>query len=260
VSSKDYEYFEVGQKAARVGLDSEEDIINRINAKGEFCNRLKKCLVDLGFSPKDEIVAYKPEVAGLKTDIFIKIDGEIGVSVKSSSETSFHQTDRRTLEHWKLFLNMPEDVFKTIKEAILRVSRNPRDKFILEKDRDKIKNLFSKNLRSIIREIFQRKEENLKLLMVNDKRKRRVYVFNMDEAIDFLCKNASNNVRFTDKGIVLLGDFISVQRKGGNGKHVKIPKTDWKHPGNQLQFKTSPITFAEHAETTKALKFGVIDY
>lgn len=259
MSSKNYEHFEVGQRAARVGLDSEEEIINRINSKGEFHNSLRKCLIDLGFSPKDQISAYKPIVAGLKTDICIKIDGEVGVSVKSSSETSFHQIDRRSLEHWKSFLNMPESVFETIKEAILRVSKNSRDKFILDKDQDKVKDFFSKNLRSIICEIFKRNEKNLKLLMINDKQKRRVYVFNMDETIDFLCKNAST-IRFTDKGIVLLGDFISVQRKGGNGKHVKIPKTDWSHPGNQLQFKFSPITFAEHVETTKAFRSGVIDY
>jgi len=96
--------------------------------------------------------------------------------------------------------------------------------------------------------------------MINDKRKRRVYIFKMDDAIDFLSKNASNNVGFTRKGIVHLGDFVSVQRKGGNGKHVKISKTDWSHPGNQLQFKFSPLEFVEGIEKTKAIKFGVINY
>ena len=68
------------------------------------------------------------------------------------------------------------------------------------------------------------------------------------------------NITFSKKGIIKLGDFLSVQRKGGNGKHIKIPKTDWNHPGNQLQFKISPVRFANYVKEEKVIDFCEINY
>lgn len=255
----DYEHLEKGEKEARIGLDSEQDIINRINFDEEFHNVIKECLTKLGFNVKGRLRARKDDI---KTDIFIQINEqeEIGVSIKSSTKTSFHQLDRRRLEGWKNLLNMPDDVFGTIKEAILRIARNSRAKFILEKDRDKIKEFFASHLSEVINEIFRRGEERLKLLIINDERKRRIYIFSMDDIIKFLIENTTDNICFTEKGIIKLGEFVTIQRKGGDGKHITIPKIDWNHPGNQLQFKFSPLKFAEHVELTKVIEFCAMDY
>lgn len=255
MSEKAYERMEKGRREARIGLNSEKEIINLINSDPKFQKSLRKCLFSLGFKSKKKITAYKD---GLKTDIFLRIDGEIGISVKSSTATSFHQLDRRCLEEWASFLGMPGDIFKIMKESILRVARDSRDKFVYESDRDKIENFFGKRLKAVINEIFRKGEQSLKLLMINDKRTEKIYVFNMDDVINFLFENASNNITFTKKGIIRLGDFITVQRKGGDGKHVSLPKTDWKHPGNQLQFKFSPLKFSEHVENTGCIKFCII--
>ncbi|MEM1677566.1 MAG: hypothetical protein QXU63_05625 [Nitrososphaerota archaeon] len=248
---------EKGRKEARIGLDSEEDIINRINNDSEFRNTLRKYIIYLGFTPEGEIIARKDRI---KTDILIKINGEIGISVKSSTKTSFHNLDRRRLENWKELLDMPDEIFKTIKEAILRVARNSRDKFILEADRVRIKEFFTRHLKTIIDEIFRKGEQTLKLLMINDKQERKIYIYNMDEVLDFLYNNAIGKINFSNKGIIKLGDFITVQRKGGNGKRVTIPKTDWNHPGNQLQFKFSPLQFAKYVAEKRPIKFYVINY
>jgi len=248
---------EKGRKEARIGLDSEDEIINMINTNHEVQRLAEKCLATLGLKPQERIVAYKD---GMKTDIFIRIDGEIGVSLKSSTKTSFHQLDRRRLDDWRAFTNMPDDVFETMKDAILRVSKNPSNKFILEGDRDKIMGFFAQHLRVILDEVFRRGEEKLKVLMINDKRVRKIYLFRMEDTLNFLSRNAYGNISFTDKGIIRLGGFVTVQRKGGDGKHITIPKTDWKHPGNQLQLKFSPLKFAEHCEKTNVIKFCTIEY
>lgn len=252
-----YKDMEKGRKEARIGLDSEEDIINKINTDERFRSLLRKCMINLGFSPKEEITARKDDV---KIDILVKINGEIGLSIKSSTKTSFHQLDRRRLEDWKDLLNMPDEIFNIIKESILRVAKNSKDKFILEPDRVKIKEFLAKHLKVIIDEVFMKREPNLKLLMINDKQKSRLYVYNMAEVLNFLYNNSVNNIKFSDKGIIKLGDFITVQRKGGNGKHITIPKNDWTHPGNQLQFKFSPLKFVEYIAKTNAIRFCVIIY
>jgi len=58
----------------------------------------------------------------------------------------------------------------------------------------------------------------------------------------------------------MLGRFVTVQRKGGDGRHVTISKVDWGHPGNQLQFKFSPLEFVEYVELKRVIRFCVIDY
>jgi len=47
-----YERLEKGKKEARIGLDSEQDIINRVNFDDRFCHAMRECLRRLGFAPQ----------------------------------------------------------------------------------------------------------------------------------------------------------------------------------------------------------------
>lgn len=261
--SENYASMRKGQKEAKIGLESEKDIINMINTNDDFKRKLKGCLKKLGFDVEEISSAYKGK-KGAKTDIIIVTNGEkkIGVSIKSTTKTSFHQLDRRWLKNWEKFLKMPDDIVKIINEAILRVAKDRSAQFILDKDKMKIKEFFKKHLDIVIREIFRKDEENLKLLMINDKSNRKLYIFRMNDVISFLINDAKNNLCFSQKGIFYLGNFISMQRKGGDGHHITVPKTDPMHPGNQLQFKFSPLNFAKYIEETGTTKidFCVINY
>lgn len=258
--NKNYKCLEKGKKEARIGLNSEKDVVKMINENMNFRKAMLNCLRSLGFKINNNIIASK-EVGNKKSDIILSNGDKLGISIKSSTKTSFHQLDRRTLDKWKNYLEMPDDIYKILRESILRVANDWRNPFIIKKDQEKIKSFFLENLESIILEIFTKNETHLKLFMVNDKREenRRIYVFRMEEVLNFLIQDASN-VSFTKKGIINLGKFIKVQRKGGNGKRIKIPKTDWKHPGNNLQFKFSPLDFVEYIEDTNEIKFCRINY
>jgi len=174
---------EKGRKEARVGLESEEEIILLINKNAKFRENLKKGLFTLGFKIKGEISAYKDNV---KTDIFIKTYNTVfGVSIKSSTGTSFHQLDRRRLEDWKSLLNMPNDIFDTLKKAILRIAHNAKACFILPEDRHRISEFLLLNIERLITEIFVKNEQNLKLLMINDKVKGKLYLLKWKMLYDF---------------------------------------------------------------------------
>jgi len=247
---------EKGRKEARIGLDSEKDIINLINTDEQFRNTIKQCLVNLGFDLHREISA---RLDNMKADIYIENDLMIGVSIKSSTGTSFHHLDRRWLEEWKDFLNMPKDIFGILKNAILRIANNPKNCFILPKDKNRIKDFFESHIEKIIDEIFTHSEPNLKIFMINDKVCNKLYIFRIEDTINFLLANIRNNIRFSTKGIIKLGDFITVQRKSGNSSKVKKPKTDWKHPGNQLQFKISPIKLTEYLVKNNVINFQIVE-
>jgi len=255
-----YEDMEIGQKAARIGLDSEQDIINAINSNEEFKNLLRKCLDNLGFNSAGNLSSEKcaPQI---KKDIIVNLgEDSIGISIKSSKKTSFHQTDRRRLEKWKEFLNIPDNIYKIIKEAALRISNDPKAKFIEIGNQREIKNFFLNHYETILTEIFTRNEENLLLFLINNKMNKIIFIYRMSDVLEFLNGNISNSISFSNKGIIKLGDFLSIQRKGGNGKHIKIPKTDWLHPGNQLQFKFSPLKFADYIEKNESIDFCKLNY
>lgn len=245
-----------GRKEARIGLKSEEEIVNLINSHTKFRNLIKESLKNLGFNFQKEIRA---DLNNMKTDIYIENNLKIGVSIKSSTKTSFHQLDRRRLERWKKELTMPNDIFMTLKEAIMRVARNSKDYFILPEDRDRIKKFFLTHVRNVISEIFTHGERDLKVLMINDKRKHKLYLFRMEEVVNFLTADAHNNINFSTKGIIRLGNFITVQRKGGDSSKITVPKTNWRHSGNQLQFKFSPLKFVDYIEKNNKIKYEIIE-
>jgi len=250
-----YESMEKGRKEARIGLDSEKDIVRLINTDKQFKNLIKGCLNELGFVVQGEIKARKDK---MKVDIFIEDDLSIGVSIKSSTKTSFHNLDRRWLEKWQESLDMPDSIFQIMKDAILRIARNPKDHFILYKDREEVKGFFERHTAKVINEIFTHGERDLKLLMINDRRKYKLYLFKMEDVISFVVQNSQHNIGFSSKGIVNLGNFVTAQRKSGNSFRITIPKTSWQHPGNQLQFKFSPLRFAEYIEENKNIKVCII--
>ncbi len=259
--SKDkYEDMEIGQKAARIGLDSEQNIINAINSNERFRKLIRKCFEKLGISATGNLRSNKGATQ-TKKDITVRIgENSIGISIKSSKKTSFHQTDRRRLEKWKEFLDMPNSIYEIIKEAALRISNTPSAKFIEVGNQREIKNFFQNHIETIVTEIFTRSEEDLLLFLINNKMDKIIHIYRMSDVLEFLNGNILNSINFSNKGIIKLGDFLSIQRKGGNGKHIKIPKTDWKHPGNQLQFKFSPLKFAAYIEKNKTIEFCKIDY
>jgi len=259
VQNRSYKDLEKGEKEAKIGLDSEKEIMEMINTDMKFRSKILDCLRTLDFKIND--IRRASESKDTKSDIFILSNiGKLGISIKTSTKTSFHQLDRRTLDGWKNYLEMPDDIYMILKKSILRVAENSRKaKFIIEEDREKVKNFFLENIESIITEIFTKSERNLRLFMVNNKTAKEIYVFRMDEVLKFLIQDASE-ISFSSKGIINLGNFITVQRKGGDGKHVKIPKSDWKHPGNNLQFKFSPLKFAEYVKDGKKIKFCIITY
>ncbi len=232
---------EKGRKEARIGLDAEFELLKRINEEENFRKKLILCLRELGFELQD----LKAKKDGVKIDLIIESpSAEIGLSLKTSTMTSFHQLDRRRLEEWKDILSMPENIYQILKRSILRKASNRKAPFIEEGDREEIRSFFSSHLEVILEEIFRR-GERVDLLAIYDKRIGKLYIFRMDNVLSLL---RESEVSFSSKGIIRLGPFITVQRKGGDGRRIKIPKTDWRHPGNQLQFKFSPLKFVEWAK------------
>ncbi len=251
---------EKGQKEARIGLDAETEIVNKLNSDDKLRNDFIKCMSKIGFQVDNKFKAVKMG-KNYKSDILICHSNceVLGISLKTVKETKkgFHQVDRRWLDDWKNLLDMPDDIYNIFKDGVIRIAKNPRDKFILEKDQTKIKNFLKNKISIIIREIFVKNEKCLKILAIYDKRKcnKELYLINIDDFIEKFEKDVE--IGFSKKGIIefrLEGEkILTIQRKGGNGKgkNIGISKTDIRHTGNQLQFKMYPITLVDYIKNKK---------
>ena len=57
----------------------------------------------------------------------------------------------------------------------------------------------------------------------------------MDDLLEKM--NELIDVSFTNQGVIRLNPYFSIQRKGGNGQRVRLPKDDLAHGGNNVQVK-----------------------
>jgi hypothetical protein len=229
-----------GTKEAKQGIEAERELIEYFSDNKDV---LVSCGQKLNVKLPNSFVILKPSNR-VKCDIMIKGEFTICISVKTVTDASFHQLDRRWLSDWRKTLDMPEEIYNIFLDSILRKAKDPKAVFILPKDRDKIGKFISDNLSLILKEIFLRDEKDLRILAIWDKRAGTLCMFNVQDVISFFTRQP---ISFSNEGIVKIGKYITIQRKGGNGSHIKKPKTDPTHPGNQLQFKFKPLEFMNEA-------------
>ncbi len=124
--------------------------------------------------------------------------------------------------------------------------------FIEKKSQPYVKNELKKKLDLIIELIFRGIGNDIaKILVLHDRTKK---VFHLYDLSEFISKMARSKIGFTAKGIVKIGEYITIQRKSGNGASVKAPKSHPKHPGNQIQFKMKILSFMHDNKPFTILK------
>ena len=50
---------------------------------------------------------------------------------------------------------------------------------------------------------------------------------------------------FSKKGIIKIGDYRTLQRKGGDDHYTQLPQNHINPPSNQLQFKMKVLSFTQ---------------
>jgi len=227
-----------GSKPAKRGYLYENKFVELVNKNEKFNQSLKRLLKIKGRLKAKRITDNRK-----KTDVKLIVDNkkEIGLSIKTA-EANFNQLERVWLRELARRHNMPKNIENKVNECLREKSKNRKGKFILDKYRDGILDYFKKNLKPILKDIFSKNEENLKYLAVCVFVKDRWHIALMDEVIKEISKSGLST---TVAGVIKIGDYLTLQRKGGDGAHVKLPKSDPRHPGNQLQFKIKPISLLD---------------
>lgn len=237
---------------ADIGRRAEVLIVRMINRDKKFANIISLCLINkLKLKIQRPIKQAKKLGGKYKTDIIL-YDGSgnsVGLSLKTITTRDDDHLDRRWLDDWRNALVMPENVHKAFHEGIKRKAVNSRANLIFSNSEGLVKRFLSAKLDALLEEAFRKHESVLLLLGIVDAREERaLYIFRLDDVIAFIKNNIQKRgITFGQR--IRLGDYISIQRKAGNGKHIKIPKTDPRHPGNQIQIKLKPLALKNNAIT-----------
>lgn len=250
---------------AVIGGRGEKLLVHLINSNQGFAEKIAKCLqARLGFSVCGVLRAEEAPQAH-KSDIIISdaARNRIGLSLKTRKPgRPDDHLDRRWLDKlgrcsqsWEASLNMPTAVYEAFRRGIVRKAVDKTANLIYEKDRPLIEEFLLSRLDTFLEEVFRRGEEHLKLFAIIEyEKEKKLYVFKMEDIIELVKRDIlSFGLKFG--GVIYLGNFLWIQRKAGDGKKVdkRIPKTDPRHPGNQLQVKILPIPLKN--EAVKSLNY-----
>lgn len=239
-----------GGPGARRGYSRETHFCNLINENEKFKNDLIEALFELEVIDEESIeYAKNVKDSARKSDVDILIKNSnsysIGCSLKSAA-ANFNQLDRRWLDDWAKVLNMPNYIKEMIQSSLDRKIINSRDIFITAEQEDDIFNFLTSKRGVLLKEAFIRNENSLKLFVVYDENNKEWFICKVSDIIAYIKKQ---NITRSSQGVIYFGDFLTLQRKGGDGNITNPPKSSPLHPSNQLQLKIKPISIIEKVKS-----------
>ena len=202
-----------------------------------------KILLRWPFSKVQAIILQGPK--NTKADLLVSLTNHkiIGISVKAS-QTNFNQISRVTLSKFGNCLKLSEKSVQIFQQSIDNYRINNRKFFIEPEFQKYIKLELETRLEYLLNLIFLNIEifKNIKIFAIYDRTKQEFFFYHMQQFLAIFKKSC---ITFSKKGIIKIGDYLSLQRKGGDGNYTKLPKTHINHPSNQLQFKMKVLSFTE---------------
>jgi len=240
----------LGSKTARGGFRNEKDVITRFN-KWETDKTAQKWLAVMGYNFNDIEYVKAEKVRGqYKADIQVRI--RITIKLKSqedvqnlqvklvSNPQGFNQIDKRWVDKYAEFWNIPSDVIKILKLFTGEIKPNAKNlkdprRMLLsemsEEDQKKVVNFFEKNKILIVSDLLKGRGEFsadwvLVILKVNGESS--WILKSINEAMNIF---GQGDVKIASQGSLKIGK-IGMQRKGGdNGRDT----------AKMLQFKINPV-------------------
>ena len=212
---------------ALIGMDTERLFKNSIGNQVTVLNTLKEHFGIKG----DYAKSFSTGTDAGKSDVMVRFtDATLSANIKAY-KTGFNQLTRTTIS---LFCN-EFNIFHlrgVFEEGAVRVA-SKKGRFILPSDEARVIETIAPLAKDIVHFSLARKE-NPELLVLYNRTINMMFLYDMKGLLD----NLNYSVSISSRGVIRIGQFITIQRKGGNGVHsLHIPKTSLAHPGNNLQVK-----------------------
>ena len=201
------------------------------------------------------ITAITTGLEGEKADVKMNFacGRNIDVNVKSYKKASaFNQLTRSSVTRFCKLFDVNDSDKDSLENIVVEKSKNVGNPLFSEIDSDKWKSFFESHAYDILKWCFSYKpSREILVLFCRDDFKMRIYP--MKSVLNTLPKK----ITFT-KGGFNIGQCVSFQRKGGNGKLSKsIPKHSINHPGNNIQLKLKIKKFIMLMESVKIDEYSI---
>lgn len=156
----------------------------------------------------------------------------IDVSIKAYKKAfAYNQLTRASISNFCKVFNL--DCLDYLQNLIINKSKNVKSNLIPLEEQEKILSIFQPIAKEIVKWSFSN-EDTRELLVLYQREENLMRIYAMKDIL----KSLNYDIIFTNKGNIIIGNYIVIQRKGGNGSLSKtIPKDSIKHPGNNIQLK-----------------------
>jgi hypothetical protein len=205
--------------------------------KNSICNSLNPNVIDAlkgKFKIKGDFEnAARCGIYGEKADVRIAFDSGhyIDVNVKGY-KIGFNQLVRRSIPSFCEDFDLSEHEKADLEKIFIKKAKNTKDYLFSEEDWKKWSLFFQNNVGKLLQKAFS-KNPSREILVLYNKKTFTVKIYSMKDVLRFLSKQEITRT----KGGFNIGKEVSFQRKGGDGNNKKYPKTNLKHPSNNVQMK-----------------------
>lgn len=181
--------------------------------------------------------AYSTGTDAGKSDVIVRFtDATLSANIKAY-KTGFNQLTRLTIAAFCREFDIA-NLKGTFEAGAIRVA-GKQGRFILAEDENRVIAAIAPLARRIVHFALSRLE-NPELLVLYNRTSNVMHLYDMNHLLD----NLVYGVTISARGIIKIGTFMTIQRKGGNGVHsLHIEKTALNHPGNNLQVKMKVAAF-----------------
>ena len=178
-----------------------------------------------------------------------KVDVKIGfscghyidVSIKAyKAKIAYNQLTRTSLYNFCKTFDL--DCLEYLQNLFINKAKKVSSSLFPIEEQQKALSIFQPISKKMLKRSFSNKTAR-ELLALYEREKSEMRIYVMKDVL----KNLDQDITFTNKGNILIGKFIVIQRKGGNGIHVHgtVDKDNLKHPGNNIQLKLKVKDFVD---------------
>jgi len=189
---------------------------------------------------KNDVALIFPKEVKITPEETIRTDHFIGANVKSY-KAGFNQVVRMHPDKFIAEFNVPIEIGDILKKSLIRKSYNPRREPFIQNENREVVVAFMRNKAYQIIEYSLCGSEKTRLFVLWNEKAKRMSLYLMKSVLEAM--KSVIDVQITDRGVIKINPYFTIQKKGGNGHQDKRSRHDINHGGNNIQVKIKTDSF-----------------
>ena len=194
-------------------------------------------------------------IHGEKCDVKMSFGGRnVDANIKGyrSDSAMFNQATRMSLEKFGQVFNIKDQHISELRDLFRLKAENSREELIPPTQRDKWREILKPHAKEIIKYSMS-SHPSREILVLHDRTECVMRIYKMSDIL----RKLDYGISYTPRGNIKIGDCFQLQRKGGDGNVRKFPKTNPRHPSNDIQIKMDIRQFLKKQELGPFITYNI---